>query len=266
MTPDPWDHLKPLTAARIALGRSGGSLPTRELLDFSLAHARARDAVLSPFDAGPLAQEIRGLETDVCILSSAARSRDEFLQRPDLGRVLSDASRREIESIARPAVDLAIVVADGLSPLAAQTQAAPVLTQLLPRLRSDGWKLAPIAIVQYGRVAISDEIGQVMNAELALILLGERPGLGAPDSLGAYLVFQPGPGRTDAHRNCVSNIRPAGLPHDEAAATLHYLLTESRRRKLSGVALKDDRPFLPSGARPIPGPGSPAQQSPAFGG
>jgi ethanolamine ammonia-lyase small subunit len=261
MTPDPWDRLKPLTAARIALGRSGGSLPTRELLDFSLAHARARDAVLSPFNAKALAREIGGLETEVCILSSAAGSRDEFLQRPDRGRALSETSRREIELRSCPPVDLAILVADGLSPLAAHTQAVPVLAELLPRLRGDGWKLAPIAVVRYARVAISDEIGKLLNAELSLILLGERPGLGAPDSLGAYLVFQPGPGRTDADRNCVSNIRPAGLPPVDAAATLHYLLTESRRRKLSGVALKDDRPTLPSGERRISGTADPAQDS-----
>lgn len=244
MTPDPWEHLKALTSARIALGRSGGSLPTRELLDFELAHARARDAVLSPFDGDSLARGIASLGSESLVLTSAARSRDEYLQYPDLGRTLGDESRRQLEQRSGGPVDLAIVVSDGLSALAAEKQVVPLLTCLLPLLERDHWRLAPIAVVRFGRVAIEDEIGEALQASLALILLGERPGLGSPDSLGAYLVFQPRRGRTDAQRNCVSNIRPAGLPPEAAAATLHYLLTEARHRKLSGVALKDERAAL----------------------
>lgn len=244
MIPDPWENLKTLTSARIALGRSGGSLPTRELLDFSLAHARARDAVLSPFDGEVLAREIAKLGTETFVLSSAATSRDEYLQYPALGRTLSDEGRRLLEQRAKQPVDLAIVVSDGLSALAAERQTVPLLTDLLPLLRRDNWQIAPVAVVRFGRVAIEDEIGEALHAALALILLGERPGLGSPDSLGAYLVYQPRRGRNDAHRNCVSNIRPAGLPPAAAAATLHYLLTEARRRKLSGVSLKDERAAL----------------------
>jgi ethanolamine ammonia-lyase small subunit len=244
MIPDPWENLKPLTSARIALGRSGGSLPTRELLDFSLAHARARDAVLSPFDSEALAREIAKLGTETFVLSSSAASRDEYLQYPALGRALSDEGRRQLEQRGKAPVDLAIVVSDGLSALAAERQTVPLLAELLPLLQRDNWFLAPVTIVRFGRVAIEDEIGEVLHAALALILLGERPGLGSPDSLGAYLVYQPRRGRNDAQRNCVSNIRPAGLPPAAAAATLHYLLTEARRRKLSGVSLKDERAAL----------------------
>lgn len=241
MTPDPWQHLKSITAARIALGRAGGSLPTAELLDFGLAHARARDAVLSQWKPEPLAGQIARLGYSVEILSSAATSRDEYLQRPDLGRRLSDESRQKL---IRPEVapcDLAIVVSDGLSARAAERHAVPVLAHLLPQLATDHWIIGPVVFVNYGRVAVEDEVGELQQAELALILLGERPGLGAPDSLGAYLVHRPRVGLTDAQRNCVSNIREEGLSPPTAAATLHYLLTESRHRKLSGVALKDER-------------------------
>jgi ethanolamine ammonia-lyase small subunit len=253
MTRDPWENLKSLTSARIALGRSGGSLPTRELLDFSLAHARARDAVLAPFDRAGLAGEITKLGPKSIVLSSAARSRDEYLQFPQQGRTLCEESRCQLKPCAGSPVDLAIVISDGLSALAAERQAAPLVASLLPLLARDNWQLAPIAIVGFGRVAIEDEIGELLCASLALILLGERPGLGSPDSLGAYFVYQPRPGRHDAERNCVSNIRPAGLPPEAAAATLHYLLTEARRRKLSGVALKDERAALGGGTLPAVG-------------
>lgn len=253
MISDPWENLKSLTSARIALGRSGGSLPTRELLDFSLAHARARDAVLAPFDANRLAAEIAGLGAETIVLSSAAGSRDEYLQCPDRGRSLDDESRARLAKRASAAVDLAIVVSDGLSALAAERQVVPLLAELLPLLACDNWRLAPIAVVRFGRVAIEDEIGAALKASLALILLGERPGLGSPDSLGAYIVYEPQRGRNDAHRNCVSNIRPAGLAPAAAAATLFYLLTEARRRKLSGVALKDERTALIGNSPPAAG-------------
>lgn len=253
MISDPWEHLKSLTSARIALGRSGGSVPTRELLAFELAHAQARDAVLSHFDAERLATEIASLGVGTILLHSAAGSRDEYLQRPDLGRQLADACRETLTRNAADKVDLAIVVSDGLSAQAAARQAVPLLRALVPLLLQEQWKLAPIAVVRFGRVAIEDEIGELSRATLALILLGERPGLASPDSLGAYLVYQPRRGRNDAERNCVSNIRPEGLPPDAAAATLFYLLTESRQRRLSGVALKDERGALPQHGAP-PGP------------
>jgi ethanolamine ammonia-lyase small subunit len=211
------------------------------LLDFELAHARARDAVLAPFDAEAVADAIRRLPLEAIVLSSACRSHEEFLQRPDLGRILSADSHGALERIPAPPVDLVLIVSDGLSALAAQRQAIPLLAHLLPLLRDEGWTIAPACVVRFGRVAIEDEVGQLVGATLALILLGERPGLGSPDSLGAYLVHQPRVGLADANRNCVSNIREGGLTSDVAATTLHHLLSESRRRKLSGVRLKDER-------------------------
>jgi ethanolamine ammonia-lyase small subunit len=247
---DPWDGLRRHTAARVALGRAGGSLPTREVLDFAAAHAAARDAVHEALDWDRLEADVRSLPSDVVRLESAAApDRATYLQRPDLGRKLSDASARTLPEFARPATpaDLALVVSDGLSAPAAQRQAVPLLRELLPMLRTSGITVSPAFLVRFGRVAIEDEIGAAIGAKAALILLGERPGLGSPDSLGAYLVFDPKPGRTDAERNCVSNIRPGGLAFPAAAATLHYLISESLRRRISGVPLKDERgKILPS--------------------
>ncbi len=245
-TSDPWGALRRLTAARIAVGRSGGSLPTREVLDFRLAHARARDAVLSPFAPESLAADLRKFGTPVVVAESAARDRAEFLQRPDAGRRLSEASRVELSALTAhtPPVDLVIIASDGLSALAAMTQIAPLLAGLLPCLGGAGWQLAPLIIARHARVALQDEIGQLFRARLSLMLLGERPGLGSADSLGAYFTHAPAPGRTDADRNCVSNIRAGGLPPMEAAHKLFHLLGESRRLALSGVALKDSTPPL----------------------
>jgi ethanolamine ammonia-lyase small subunit len=247
---DPWHSLRKVTSARIALGRSGGSLPTREVLEFRLAHALARDAVLSPFDADALAEELRALEVEVVVAESAVRNRAEFLQRPDLGRRLAPSSRALLTERAAslPPVDLAIIVSDGLSTLAVRTQAPPVLAALLALLGEEGsWKLAPIVVARHARVALQDEIGEILRAKMSLILLGERPGLGSADSLGAYFTFAPAIGRADAERNCVSNIRPGGLLPAEAARKLHFLLAESRRLGLSGVALKDEQ-LLPPGS------------------
>ena len=241
--PDPWIGLRAHTAARIALGRAGGSLPTRELLDFNLAHARARDAVQAELDLTRLAGALAPLGLPLVTLASAAGTRLAYLQRPDLGRRLAPDSREELQRLAANAgaPDLVVIVSCGLSAPAAQRQAPPLLNLLIPRLHAEQWQLAPLVIVPRGRVAIEDEIGELLQARLALILLGERPGLSSPDSLGAYLVHTPRPGRTDADRNCVSNIRPEGLSLDAAAETLHYLLTASRVRGLSGIALKDER-------------------------
>jgi ethanolamine ammonia-lyase small subunit len=243
VTPDPWRRLREATPARIALGRSGGSLPTSEWLAFRAAHAAARDAVHIVFEANGLAAEIRSLGVETIVVDSAAASRDAYLRRPDLGRALSAASREQMAATANPvaAAYLAIIVSDGLSALAAHRQAVPLLAVLLPRLAADGWRLAPIIVARFGRVALEDQVGQLLGAEVALMLIGERPGLGSPDSLGAYLVFDPKPNNTDAQRNCVSNIRPEGLDPETAAETVYFLLTEARRRRISGVGLKNQR-------------------------
>jgi ethanolamine ammonia-lyase small subunit len=241
---DPWQQLRRLTTARIALGRTGGSLPTHELLDFRLAHARARDAVHAPFDPVSFAALLRSLNMDVICLESAATTQTEFLRRPDLGRKLSDASRARLTAHAAAQAselhDLVIIVSDGLSSLAAADQAPPLLAQFIPMAQHSGWRLAPLIVAMHGRVALQDEIGAVLRGRLTLMLLGERPGLGAVDSLGAYFTYAPRHGLTDAARNCVSNIRAEGLSPNVAAHKLHDLITQSFRRNLSGVELKDD--------------------------
>ena len=247
MSMDAWNHLRRLTSARIALGRSGGSLPTRERLDFQLAHARARDAVLSPFDAEGFAARLRALGRTVLAVHSAARDRAEFLRRPDLGRRLaaeSSALLAEHASAAAP-FDLVIIVSDGLSTHAVATHGEPLLAALLPLVATSGWSLAPLIVAHHGRVALQDEIGGLLNATISVMLLGERPGLGSADSLGAYFTHSPSPGRKDAERNCISNIRDGGLTIANAAAKLHYLLGRSFHLRMSGVRLKDDGAALP---------------------
>jgi len=243
ITPDAWGRLRSATSARIALGRAGGSLPTSQWLDFKSAHAAARDAVHNEFDADELAKQIAVLGVQTLVVGSAAADRATFLQRPDLGRRLSAPSQQLLKAFVPPPdrPELAIVVSDGLSALAAHTQVVPLLAALLPRLRASGWRLAPIVVARFGRVALEDQVGSLLGAQVSLMLLGERPGLGSPDSLGAYLVYDPKPGNTDANRNCVSNIRPEGLPIPAAAETIAYLLNEARQRQLSGVQLKDQR-------------------------
>lgn len=243
--PDPWSRLRDLTSARIALGRTGSSLPTRELLDFQRAHAQARDAVQQPFDAASLAAEISQLGFATIVAESAAPDRKTYLTRPDLGRRLAPESQSRLAAC-KASPDVALIVSDGLSAPAAQRQTAPLLIAFAPLLRREGWNLAPVVVVGHGRVAIEDEIGLLLGAKAAVILLGERPGLSSPDSLGAYLVYDPRPGRTDAERNCISNIRPEGLAPEAAAEAIHYLLGEALRRRLSGIALKDERLHLPA--------------------
>lgn len=245
---DPWLQLKDLTPARIALGRAGGSLPTRELLDFQRAHAQARDAVQQPFNPSVLADAISDLGLPAVVVSSAASDRKTYLTRPDLGRCLAPESRSQLVAQAS-AGDIAIIVSDGLSAPAAERQALPLLKALLPLLRGETWAIAPVVVATHARVAIEDEIGRLLGAKAAVILLGERPGLSSPDSLGAYLVYDPRPGRTDADRNCISNIRADGLTPAAAASSIHYLLKESLRRRVSGIALKDLRPALPKPER-----------------
>lgn len=245
---DPWQALRRYTAARIALGHAGISQPTRVQLDFQLAHAMARDAVHTALDGAALAAGLAAAWPELSpalLLHSAARERSVYLQRPDLGRRL-DRDARAVLAAARPAdpratgCDLAIVVADGLSALAVARNAAPLLQALRPLLTPQGWRIAPPCIVEQGRVAIGDEAGELLGAKMVMVLIGERPGLSAPDSMGVYLTWAPRVGLTDESRNCVSNIRPAGQRVEEAAARLHYLLVEAFRRQLTGVGLKDD--------------------------
>lgn len=246
---DPWYDLRRLTAARIALGRSGGSLPTREWLDFKFAHAKARDAVHCTFDTGRVETAIKALGMKTVVVDSMASDRMTYLQRPDLGRVLDQRSRSIVQNVGAE-FDLVVIVSDGLSASAIHAQSGPLLANLLPMLKHDAWTLAPIVIARYGRVALQDQIGTIIGAKIAMILIGERPGLGSPDSLGAYLVYHPKLGNTDANRNCVSNIRPEGLDHQNAADTIYYLLNQSKTRKLSGVRLKDERRMLEGRSQP----------------
>lgn len=244
VTANPWQSLRRFTAARIALGRAGVSQPTAPQLAFQLAHARARDAVHRALDPAALGEALlAGCGLRHLPLRSAAASRDIYLQRPDLGRRLDDASRQTLlqrRTTEPGGHDLAIVIADGLSALAIEQNAVPFIKTLMARLAGDGWTLAPPAIVEQGRVAVGDEVGELLGARAVVVLIGERPGLSSPDSMGLYLTWAPRAGLTDASRNCISNVRPAGLTYDDAAFKLHYLLSEARKRQLSGVALKDE--------------------------
>jgi ethanolamine ammonia-lyase small subunit len=239
-------RLRALTPARVGLARTGVSLETRDLLDFQRAHAQARDAVHARLDPAALAAEIEsGIRPQVLRLHSAAASRAEYLQRPDLGRRLNEASRALLAAQPTDEVDLAVVIADGLSALAVERHVPALLREFLPRL-SDWW-LAPICIVEQGRVAIADEIASILRARISVILIGERPGLSSPDSLGAYVTYDPRPGRTDAERNCISNIRAEGLSYAQAAAQLAFYLTAARGRQLTGVALKEEARLIEEG-------------------
>ncbi len=239
--PDPWGHLRRFTAARIALGRAGGSQPTRAVLNFRLAHARARDAVLAPFDLDAVLTPLANAGVAAKPLNTAAADRQSYLLRPDLGRRLDLASAETVDAIAarEGPVDLALIVSDGLAAAAAERHAAATLFALFAGLADTGWKLSPVFVVRLGRVKLQDEIGQRLKARFSLMLLGERPGLGTSDSLGAYFTAGPAPERTDADRNCVSNIRPEGIPPDQAGAKLAWLLKESARSGRSGIHLKD---------------------------
>ena len=238
-TGDAWSTLRALTTARIGLARSGASLATAPLLDFRLAHARARDAVNQTVDFSALATAVAGFDLPVLTVDSAAPDRPTYLARPDLGRRLAEASRATLAPHTA-ATDLVIVVADGLSAQAVERHAAPLLQALLPMLKAAHWDLAPLVLVRQGRVAIGDSVATALGARAVVVLIGERPGLSAPDSLGAYITWHPTPATTDADRNCISNIRSEGVKYPEAAARLAYLLREMRRRRLSGVSLKDE--------------------------
>jgi ethanolamine ammonia-lyase small subunit len=247
---NPWQALRQFTDARIALGRAGISMPTEAQLEFQLAHARARDAVHHALDTAALAQEINGMAEapagECLLLHSAADSRRVYLQRPDLGRRLDRQSRKVLEAMTRTTGttplgrDLVLVIADGLSAPAIAQNVSPFLRELLPAIAREGWSLAPVMLVRQGRVAIGDEIGELLNAGIVVMMIGERPGLSSPDSMGLYITWGPRVGQTDERRNCISNVRPAGLGYKEAAAKLHYLLREAFRRRLTGIGLKDE--------------------------
>lgn len=242
LTPDPWRRLQQLTRARIALGRAGISLPTRAVLDFAAAHARARDAVHTPLAVETLAAALRADGFTPLTVHSQAADRATYLRRPDLGRRLDPASAAELAARAQelwlPAPRLAIVVADGLSALAPVRHAPALLAALhahLPELHCQ-----PLIIASQARVALGDEIGHLLGAALVVVMIGERPGLSSPDSLGLYLSAGPRPGLTDAQRNCISNVRPEGLGYAEAARKLAFLIAAAQRLGRTGIDLKDD--------------------------
>ncbi|HTZ58654.1 MAG TPA: ethanolamine ammonia-lyase subunit EutC [Acidobacteriaceae bacterium] len=234
MSPAAREALRSYTPARIGLERRGISLATRPLLDFQLAHARARDAVHGAIDVRMLCDELRRCGLTALALESKAADRSTYLRRPDLGRVLSEESASQLIP---GEYDAVFVIADGLSALAVERHALHLLRALLPLLK--GWRVAPVCVVEQGRVAVGDAIGEALNARLAVVLIGERPGLSSPDSLGVYLTWEPRRGRKDAERNCISNIREEGLSYAAAASRLYALMQEASRRRLTGVGLKD---------------------------
>ncbi|GGA81399.1 ethanolamine ammonia-lyase light chain [Neiella marina] len=240
---NPWQKLRRYTDARIALGRVGDSLPTQAHLEFQLAHARARDAVHLPLDYQLLKRQLDGFGLSSLLLHSQAKDRATYLQRPDLGRLLDDSSLQQLQTYQaghKFGYDVAIVITEGLSSLAIETNACKLLEVLLPALDNSKLSLAPLSIVTQGRVAVADAIGQSLNAKLVLILVGERPGLSSPDSMGAYLTFQPEVGTPDSKRNCLSNIREGGLSPQEATKRLLYLIQQALGRGYTGVDLKDE--------------------------
>ncbi len=239
VTTDPWHTLSRFTEARIALGRAGSSLPTRPLLQFAADHAMARDAIHTAFDTHSMARMLADSGVPTLIAHSQATTRAEYLRRPDLGRVLDQPSRAVLAPAELiPPHRLCVVIADGLSPLAPMRNALPLLEHLRPGLA--GWSLDAVILATEARVALADEIGHIRGAEATLILLGERPGLKSADSLGVYMTYSPQPGRTNAERNCVSNIRAGGLAPAVAAARLLRLLAGARTLGASGVCLKEE--------------------------
>jgi ethanolamine ammonia-lyase small subunit len=232
---DPWIALRTTTRARIGLGRTGDALPVKDVLAFQLAHARARDAVHTPLDTAALTQAIAPLPS--VTVRSQAVDRETYLRRPDLGRRLDSDCHRLLTGNS----DTVFVIADGLSPAGVQLHAPALLLACFDRLQT--WPVAPIVIATQARVALGDDIGALLQAELCAVLIGERPGLSVANSLGVYLTWHPRIGRRDSERNCISNIHADGLSYDTAADMLVWLMTEARNRKLTGVELKDDRPI-----------------------
>ena len=246
---NPWALLKEYTDARIGLGRAGISIPTSHSLAFQLAHAQAQDAVHLPLDVEYVIEQLGNINLNQeiftpILLHSQAVNRTVYLQRPDLGRRLDKKSievLKKVNTLKDEKYDLSIVIVDGLSSLAIKENAQIFIKKLIEVLNfsSQDWEIAPITIVQQGRVAIGDEVGQILNSKISIVLIGERPGLSSPDSMGLYLTYNPKVGLTDESRNCISNIRIEGLSYEEAVKKTMYLLKESRKLELSGVNLKD---------------------------
>ena len=238
---DRMPDLKEMTDARVALGRHGSGVPTRASLAFLLDHARAREAVWTAIDRTDIAKQLADLGIETLSVDSRARERSDYVRRPDLGRQLSKESMQTLESAVRPdtGYDVVVVVADGLSSSAVAINAVPLLQELLPRLQTQGLILGPVVLASQARVALADPVGETLGARLTIMLVGERPGLSAADSLGAYITYAPKSGTPDSERNCVSNIRDGGLPLSAAAETITQLVSDISRTAVSGVALKD---------------------------
>ena len=242
-----WEQLKQFTDARIALGRVGGSLPTKPSLEFQLAHAQAKDAVLKVLDVQALEEQLAKLDTDILHISSCAEDKDTYLKRPDLGRVLSESSRallQQYQQQHQTKYDVLIVVGDGLSARAIEVNAAHFIEQLSQACLNEGWSVAPLVIATGSRVALGDEVAEILKAKMLVMLIGERPGLSSPDSMGIYYTWNPYKGCHDAMRNCISNVRPAGLSEQIAIQRLMALMRKSRQLQLSGVKLKDEHEMV----------------------
>lgn len=250
--PDAWKALNQFTDARIALGRSGASLPTAEVLKFGLAHAQARDAIHQPFDSDTLAEQLAALDLETLTVHSQATDRPVYLNRPDLGRRLDEPSRERLTARRATPHDVLLVIGDGLSSHAVQRQAVPLVKALLPFLATLGLSTGPVVLAHQSRVALGDDIGECLNSKAVAMLIGERPGLSSPDSLGVYLTWKPERARIESERNCISNIRQEGLGYDAAAFKLAWLLEQAFLRRLTGVNLKDesDNPALWDKVRP----------------
>jgi len=248
-----WRRFQARTRARIGLGRTGSALPTARLLEFQLAYAEARDAVLAAADFAAIAAALQPRAS--CRVRSLAPDRASYLRRPDLGR---RARPDDLEALPDGPFDVVFVIADGLSARAVEAHAAAVLEILVPRLES--WRIAPIVLAEQGRVALGDDIGAALHAQFAVVLIGERPGLSVPDSLGIYLTREPRVGRRDSERNCISNIHAHGLGIAAAADKLEWLMTQARHLRLTGIGLKEDAPAeVPSLAKPVDGESQPAE-------
>ncbi|QDK79241.1 ethanolamine ammonia-lyase subunit EutC [Spirosoma sp. KCTC 42546] len=237
---DDWEFLKAYTTARIALGKTGVSIPLKESLQFKMAHAHAKDAVYSSLDMAALQADLSSAGLPIYTVHSQAENRDIYLQRPDLGRLLSADSAEQLQQLNSPSADISIIIADGLSATAIMENAVPVVRLLVEKAQQAGYALAPILLVDQGRVAITDAIGGILNPRLAIMLIGERPGLSSFDSMGAYITYGPQPGLTDERRNCISNIRQQGLSPAFAVDKLMYLIQSAFRLQITGVALKDN--------------------------
>ncbi|MFQ3174616.1 MAG: ethanolamine ammonia-lyase small subunit [Flavobacterium sp.] len=238
MEKDNWNILKNYTNARIALGRAGTSLPTTEVLQFRMAHALAKDAISAKIDVLGLNEEAEKIGMNTISIKSNNLNRIEYLQNPNNGRLLDEESKIKLQNLADKKGDLCIIIADGLSADAVNFHALNLINALIPKLKIQ--IINPLIIVKYGRVAISDVIGKMLNASIAIILIGERPGLSSPNSMGAYVTYNPKPGNTDEKRNCVSNIQFQGLNYEFAAMKLAYLVDQMVTKKISGVQIKDN--------------------------